>query len=75
MTTNRSLELTEEETELLGFFRLLNAAGKEEAIQRTWELACLAKYKRLVPFMVWRENEKNNTCIGSSSAAVRVFKL
>ena len=73
--TDRTPKLTEEETELLRLFRLLNAIGKKEAIQRTTELVCLSRYSRLVPFRAWRENEKNNTCIGSSSAAVRVFKL
>lgn len=72
--TGRTLELTEEETELVSFFRLLNATGKEEAVQRTWELTCLTEYKRLVPFREWRENEKNNTCIGSSTTAVCVFR-
>ena len=72
-TTDCTPKLTEEETELLRFFRLLNAIGKKEAIQRTTELVCLSRYSRLVPFRAGRENEKNSTCVGNSSNAIRVF--
>lgn len=67
------VELTEEETELLGYFSALSVRGKKEAIERVFELASLTEYKRLV-FFAGDGNEKNSPFAFCGTYAVQPFK-
>lgn len=69
----RGKKLSEEETELLGFFEKLSARGKKEALKRVIELASLDKYKRLV-FFAGDGNEKNSPFAFCGTYAVQHFK-
>lgn len=69
----RIVDITEDETELIGKFRTLNARGKREATQRVDELASMNKFRKILLF-VGKGNEKNNNPADCGVFAVRFIK-